>query len=53
MDGMKILIAEDDKRSAEFLKTGLTQEGHSVETVIDGRDAVPRQHLWRRFEVVI
>lgn len=37
---MKILIAEDDKRSAEFLKKGLTQEGHSVETVSDGRDAM-------------
>lgn len=37
---MKILIAEDDRRSAEFLKKGLTQEGHNVETVIDGRDAL-------------
>lgn len=37
---MKILIAEDDKRSAEFLKKGLLQEGHSVEAVSDGRDAL-------------
>jgi two-component system OmpR family response regulator len=37
---MKILIAEDDRRSAEFLKKGLIQEGHNVETVIDGRDAL-------------
>lgn len=37
---MKILIAEDDRTSAEFLRKGLTQEGHSVETVIDGRDAL-------------
>lgn len=37
---MKILIAEDDKKSAEFLHKGLTQEGYSVEQVIDGRDAL-------------
>ena len=37
---MKILIAEDDRTSAEFLRKGLTQEGHSVEAVIDGRDAM-------------
>jgi len=37
---MKILVAEDDKASAEFLKRGLTQEGHSVDVVSDGRDAL-------------
>jgi two-component system OmpR family response regulator len=37
---MKILVAEDDKASAEFLKRGLTQEGHSVDVVSDGRDAM-------------
>ena len=37
---MKILIAEDDKASADFLKKGLVQEGHSVEWVSDGRDAL-------------
>ena len=37
---MKILIAEDDRTSTEFLRKGLTQEGHSVEAVIDGRDAM-------------
>ena len=37
---MKILVAEDDKRSAEFLQKGLAQEGHSVECVTDGRDAL-------------
>lgn len=37
---MKILVAEDDKASAEFLKRGLTQEGHSVDVVGDGRDAL-------------
>ena len=37
---MKILVAEDDKQSAEFLRKGLVQEGHSVEVVADGRDAL-------------
>ena len=37
---MKILVAEDDPQAAEFLRRGLTQEGHSVETVADGRDAL-------------
>mgnify|MGYP001546958814 FL=1 len=37
---MKILVAEDDTQSAEFLRKGLVQEGHSVECVFDGRDAL-------------
>ncbi len=37
---MKILVAEDDLKSAEFLRKGLSQEGHSVECVTDGRDAL-------------
>ena len=37
---MKILVAEDDTASADFLKRGLTQEGHSVDVVSDGRDAL-------------
>lgn len=37
---MKILIAEDDKQSAEFLRKGLVQEGYGVDVVADGRDAL-------------
>ena len=37
---MKVLVAEDDPRSSEFLRKGLVQEGHSVECVADGRDAL-------------
>src|SRR5438132_8352828 len=36
---MKVLVAEDDPRSSEFLRKGLAEEGHSVECVADGRDA--------------
>lgn len=39
-EDMKILVAEDDKLSAEFICKGLTEEGHSVECVADGRDAL-------------
>ncbi len=37
---MKILLAEDDQRSAEFICKGLNESGHSVELVRDGRDAL-------------
>lgn len=37
---MKILVAEDDGPSAEYICKGLIGEGHSVETVSDGRDAL-------------
>lgn len=37
---MKIVIAEDDLTTLEFLRTGLTQEGHSPECYSDGRDAL-------------
>lgn len=37
---MKILLAEDDASSAEFIARGLIEAGHSVETVADGRDAL-------------
>lgn len=37
---MKILLAEDDQRSAEFICKGLSESGHSVEVVQDGRDAL-------------
>ncbi|ODT15991.1 MAG: DNA-binding response regulator [Kaistia sp. SCN 65-12] len=37
---MKVVVAEDDRTSSEFIRKGLTQQGHSVETVFDGRDAL-------------
>src|SRR3954464_15602623 len=37
---VKILVAEDDSQSSEFLRKGLVEEGHSVECVADGRDAL-------------
>jgi two-component system OmpR family response regulator len=37
---LKILVAEDDPQSSEFLRRGLMQEGHSVDCVVDGREAL-------------
>ena len=38
--GAKILVVEDDPDTAETLLNGLRQEGHTVEHVADGRDAL-------------
>jgi two-component system OmpR family response regulator len=37
---MKILIAEDDKTTSDFLRKGLIENGHSVDCVFDGREAL-------------
>ncbi|MEO8224167.1 MAG: response regulator transcription factor [Gammaproteobacteria bacterium] len=37
---MKIIVAEDDKATAEFVRKGLVANGHSVESYTDGRDAL-------------
>ena len=37
---MKILLAEDDRKVADFIVAGLSENGHSVDHVSDGRDAL-------------
>jgi two-component system OmpR family response regulator len=37
---MKIILAEDDQKTLEFLRKGLTENGHSVECFKDGRDVL-------------
>ena len=37
---MKILLAEDDAKMAEYIVAGLTENGHGVDHVTDGRDAL-------------
>jgi len=37
---MKILLAEDDRKTSEFIKKGLVQNGHTIDCVDDGRDAL-------------
>jgi len=37
---VKVVVAEDDRTSSEFIRKGLTQQGHSAECLFDGRDAL-------------
>lgn len=37
---MKVLLAEDDKSTSEFITLGLTEAGHNVVAVNDGREAL-------------
>lgn len=37
---MKILLVEDDRKISEFIKTGLIEEGFSVDAVHDGEAAI-------------
>jgi len=43
---MRLLVVEDDARTADMLRRGLTEEGYSVDVTADGRDA-----LWRATEI--
>ena len=37
---MKILVIEDDQTTAQFIARGLSEEGHSVDCLDNGRDAL-------------
>jgi len=37
---MRVLVVEDDRRMADMLRRGLTEEGYSVDVAVDGQDAV-------------
>ena len=37
---MKILVAEDDAKMADYVRKGLVAEGHTVDCVADGREAL-------------
>jgi two-component system OmpR family response regulator len=37
---LKIMLAEDDRKLADYVRSGLEEEGHSVEHFVDGRDAL-------------
>ena len=49
---MKILVADDDRTAAAFVAKGLSQEGHTVDCVHEGREALTRC-LYDRFDVVV
>ncbi|MES0811754.1 response regulator transcription factor [Roseibium sp. SCPC15] len=37
---MKILLAEDDQKAADYIRNGLTENGHTVDWLTDGREAL-------------
>ena len=37
---MKVLIAEDDKETAEFIRRGLLELGHDAQVTGDGSEAL-------------
>lgn len=37
---MRILLVEDDERTADYIRGGLTEEGHVVDCAADGRDGL-------------
>jgi DNA-binding response OmpR family regulator len=39
---MHLLVVEDEPRLAQFIKRGLTEESHVVDTVRDGEEAIER-----------
>ncbi len=47
IDGMKILLVEDEEKLADVLRRGLTLEGHTVDTISDGQKALTRMSLHR------
>jgi two-component system OmpR family response regulator len=42
---MRILVVEDDRKAARFLRQGLEEEGHVVEVAADGEEGAQYGHL--------
>ncbi|HSD25807.1 MAG TPA: heavy metal response regulator transcription factor [Vicinamibacteria bacterium] len=49
---MRVLLVEDDRRVASFIRRGLVQEGFSVDVSADGRDAF-HQALHEPYDVIV
>jgi len=49
---MRILLLEDDANTAAYVSKGLEEEGHTVDHLTDGRDAVA-QAVGEEYDVVI
>ena len=43
---MRILVVEDDRKVASFIKQGLQEEGHAVDVATDGDQASSLAHLY-------
>ena len=49
---MKILLAEDDPKLAEYIRDGLSEQGYIVEWVADGREALTCC-LYNKFDLAV
>ncbi|ETW13650.1 transcriptional activator protein CopR [Roseivivax marinus] len=49
---MKLLVVEDDPTTAEFIERGLTEEGHAVDCLASGRDALS-QAMAQPYDVMV
>jgi len=49
---MRILLVEDDKRTADYVRNGLMEAGHIVDALDDGRDALTHAS-GMNFDVII
>jgi two-component system, OmpR family, response regulator len=49
---MRILVVEDDRKAARFLKQGLEEEGHAVDVAEDGEEGARLGHL-TAFDLII
>jgi heavy metal response regulator len=49
---MKILVVEDEKKVASFIKRGLEEEKYEVDTAFDGEDGLNKA-LESRYEVIV
>jgi DNA-binding response OmpR family regulator len=50
---MRILVVEDDRKVASFIRKGLEEEGHAVEVAGDGAEAVERATDGAPWDLVI
>jgi two-component system OmpR family response regulator len=49
---MRIMVVEDDQRTAEYVRNGLTEAGHVVDSMADGRDALTHGSRMK-FDVIV
>ena len=49
---MKLLVVEDDPTTAQFIARGLSEEGHAVDCLDNGRDALARA-MTASYDVIV
>jgi two-component system copper resistance phosphate regulon response regulator CusR len=50
---MRVLVAEDERKVANFIRQGLEEEGHTVEVAEDGADALDRLLASLPYDLVV